>query len=49
MFSSREIWFGTEFCILSWQEKGLREDVECFESMSVLHPNDVFVQSVLAG
>lgn len=33
----------TEFRVLSWQEEGLREDVESLESMCVLHSNYVFV------
>lgn len=39
----------TEFCILSWQQEGLREDVKSLESMCMLHSNDVFVQTVLPG
>lgn len=39
----------TEFRVLSWQQEGLREDMESLESMRMLHSNDVFIQSVLPG
>ena len=38
-----------EFLELRGEHEGLRDDVEVFEAVHLLHPLDVFVQPVFAG
>ena len=38
-----------ELLVLGGKHKRLRDDVEVFEAVSLLHPLDVFIQSVFAS
>lgn len=37
-----------EFLILRGKHKGLRNNMEVFEAMSLLHPLDIFIETVFA-
>lgn len=37
-----------EFWVLGGKNKSLRDDVEVFEAVGLLHPLDVFIQAVFA-
>lgn len=39
----------TEFLVFRWKHEGLRNNVEVFQAVGLLHSLDVFIKSILAS